>query len=310
MQLAKVLPAFRVSPMKVGFVGLGAMGRAMAGLLVSSGCELAVYNRTRERAEGLREWGVRVADSPADVARDAEMVVTMLADDAAVEAAVFGAAGLLAGLPPDAVHIACSTISVALSERLAAAHVRAGQRYVAAPVFGRPDAAARKELWILAAGASADIERCMPVLEALGRGVTRLGSSAPTANVVKLAGNFLIASMNEALGESFALTRKAGVEPEAFLGLFVSAFARSPIFERYASSIARDEYEPAGFKARLGLKDLRLVLAAADTAEVPMPLASLVRDHLLTAVAQGKGDLDWSVIGRLAAERAGLGTKK
>jgi 3-hydroxyisobutyrate dehydrogenase-like beta-hydroxyacid dehydrogenase len=296
--------------MKLGFIGLGGMGRAMAGLLLAAGHPLAVYNRTHERAQELCERGARAADSARDVARDAQAVVTMLADDEAVESSVFGAQGLLVGLAPGAVHISSSTISVALSERLAAEHAAAGQCYIAAPVFGRPDAAARKELWILAAGPRADVGRCMPVLEALGRGVTRLGESAPIANVVKLAGNFLIASVNEALGESFALTRKAGVDPQAFLGLFQAVFARSAMFERYAATIARGEYEPAGFKARLGLKDLRLLLAAGDAAEVPMPLASLVHDHLLTAVAQGHGDLDWSVIARIAAERAGLGAKK
>jgi 3-hydroxyisobutyrate dehydrogenase-like beta-hydroxyacid dehydrogenase len=292
--------------MKLGFIGLGAMGAAMAGSLLSAGHELVVYNRTGGRAETLRQRGARVARTPAEAALGAEAVVTMLADDAAVEAVAFGEAGLLSGLASGAVHVSSSTISVALSERLAAAHAAAQQGFVSAPVFGRPDAAASKQLWVLAAGPGADVERCLPALAAMGRGVTRLGELAKTANVVKLAGNFLIASMTEALGEAFAFTRKAGVEPQDFLAVFVSVFARSPIFERYAEAIAREAYEPAGFKARLGLKDLRLALAAAEGLEVPLPLASLVHDHLLTAVAQGRGDLDWSVVARLAAERAGL----
>jgi 3-hydroxyisobutyrate dehydrogenase-like beta-hydroxyacid dehydrogenase len=205
------------------------------------------------------------------------------------------------------VHVSSSTISVALSERLAAAHASAKQGYVSAPVFGRPDAAAARQLWVLAAGPRGDVDRCLPLLEAMGRGVSRLGDSATAANVVKLAGNFIIASMIEAVGEAFALARKAGVEPDAFLDVFGSVFARSPIFERYAASIAKEAYEPAGFKARLGLKDVSLALAAGEALRVPMPLASLLHDHLLTAVAQGKGDLDWSVIARLASERAGLG---
>lgn len=295
--------------MKVGFVGLGNMGQPMARNLRAAGHELVVYNRTREKAEALRQQGARVADSPADAARGAEVVFSMLSDDAAVEAAVLGGSGLLAGLEKGALHVSSSTLSVALSERLAEAHAKAGQRYVAAPVFGRPEAAEAKQLWVVAAGAKADVERCRPLLEAIGRGLSVLGEKASSANVVKLSGNFLIASMIEALGESFALARKSGVEPQVFLELFQSVFARSPIFERYAVLIANEQYEPAGFKMRLGLKDVRLVLEAAGAAEVPMPLASLLRDHYLGGVAQGRGDLDWSALGALAAERAGLGEK-
>ncbi|WP_375772067.1 NAD(P)-dependent oxidoreductase [Archangium gephyra] len=295
--------------MKVGFVGLGNMGQPMARNLRAAGHELAVYNRTRAKAEPLRQQGARVADSPADAARGAEVVFSMLSDDAAVEEAVLGGSGLVAGLEKGALHVSSSTISVALSERLAEAHAKAGQRYVSAPVFGRPEAAEAKQLWVVAAGAKADVERCRPLLEALGRGLSVLGERASSANVVKLSGNFLIASMIEALGESFALARKSGVEPQVFLELFQSVFARSPIFERYAALIAHEQYEPAGFKLKLGLKDVRLVLEAAGAAEVPMPLASLLRDHYLGGVAQGRGDLDWSALGALAAERAGLGKK-
>jgi 3-hydroxyisobutyrate dehydrogenase-like beta-hydroxyacid dehydrogenase len=292
--------------MKVGFVGLGSMGGGMAESLLSVGHELVVYNRTRERAERLRERGARVAATPREAARDAQVVVTMLADDAAVESVTFGGDGLLSGLAEGAVHVSSSTISVALSERLAAAHAAAKQGFVSAPVFGRPDAAAAGKLWVVVAGPSDDVDRCVPLLEAVGRGMTRLGESPSAANVVKLAGNFMIASMIEALGEAFALARKAGIPPATFLDVFGAVFARSPIFERYAALVAKEAYEPAGFKARLGLKDLSLALAAGETLRVPMPLASLLHDNLMTAVAQGNGDLDWSVIARLAAERAGL----
>ncbi|HYO56651.1 NAD(P)-dependent oxidoreductase [Archangium sp.] len=292
--------------MRLGFVGLGNMGHPMARNLRAAGHELAVYNRTREKAEPLRQQGARVADSPVDAARGAEVVFSMLSEDSAVEDVVFGGSGLLAGLEQGALHVSSSTISVALSERLAEAHAKAGQRYVSAPVFGRPEAAEAKQLWVVAAGPKADVERCRPLLEALGRGLTVLGERAPSANVVKLSGNFLIASMIEALGESFALARKSGIEPQVFLELFQSVFARSPIFERYAVLIANGQYEPAGFKLRLGLKDLRLALDAAGAAEVPMPLASLLRDNYLGGVARGMGDLDWSALGALAAERAGL----
>jgi 3-hydroxyisobutyrate dehydrogenase-like beta-hydroxyacid dehydrogenase len=296
--------------MKLGFVGLGGMGTGMAMSLLGAGHELTVWNRSPGRAEALRAKGAHVARTPREASTGAEVVVTMLADDAAVEGVVFGDDGILAGLGRGAVHMSSSTISVALSARLAAAHASAAEGYVAAPVMGRPDAAAARQLWVLVAGPSADVERCRPVIEGVGRGMSRLGEVPTAANVVKLATNFLIASMIEALGEAFALTRKAGIEPSAFVDVYSSTFAKSPIFERYAQAIAREDDDSPGFKARLALKDLRLVLAAGEAAEVPMPLASLVHDHLLSVVARGLGDLDWAVIARLAAERAGLKAKQ
>ena len=293
--------------MKVGFVGLGAMGFAMAESLLAQGHELFVYNRAQHKAQPLHEAGARISATPADAAREAEVVISMLADDTAVEAVTLGVGGILEQLQPRAVHVSCSTISVALSERLASAHAQAGLGYVAAPVFGRPEAAAARKLWVLAAGKASDVDRALPVLEALGRGVTRLGETASRANVVKLSGNVFIASMIESLGEAFAMTRKAGVPPELFLDLFKNLFGQgSAILENYASQVAKNQYEPAGFKAKLGLKDLRLALSAADQLEVPLPTASLIRDQLLSAVATGKGELDWSIIAQIAAERAGL----
>lgn len=292
--------------MRVGFIGLGRMGRNMAENLLAAGHSLTVYNRTREKAEPLREKGARVADTPAEAARGAEVVFTMVADDRAVEAVVWGDAGLLVGLERGAIHVSSSTISEALSERLAAAHAERGQGYVAAPVFGRPEAAKARQLWVVAAGKTADVERCRPLLEVLGRGLSVMGERPSQANVVKLSGNFLIASMIESLGEAFALTRKAGIAPEAYLELFRSVFARSPIFEGYAALIAQGRYQPAGFALRLGLKDLGLALDAAVAHQAPMPVASLVRDHFLEAVARGMGTHDWAALGELAAERAGL----
>jgi 3-hydroxyisobutyrate dehydrogenase-like beta-hydroxyacid dehydrogenase len=293
--------------MKVGFVGLGSMGLPMAELLASAGHELCVYNRTHERAQPLHEAGARIAATPAEAARDADVVFSMLADDAAVEAVSFGEVGILAGLGRGKVHVSSSTISVALSDRLTLEHATRLQGYVAAPVFGRPAAAAAKQLWVLAAGKYSDVHHCLPLLTALGRGLTQLGEKPSAANVVKLSGNFLIASMIEALGEAFALTRKAGVAPDAFLGIFSSVFGQSSaIFENYAKVIASEAYEPAGFKATLGSKDMRLALDAAEALLVPLPGASLLREHFLTAIDQGKGELDWSVLAKLAAERAGL----
>lgn len=293
--------------MKVGFVGLGAMGLPMAEALAASGHQLFVYNRTHGRAQPLHEAGARLAATPAEAAREAEVVFSMLSDDNAVEAVTFGEAGLFAGLARGAVHVSSSTISVVLSERLAKEHAARSQGYVAATVFGRPEAAAAKQLWVLAAGKANDVTRCLPLLQCIGRGITQLGESPALANVVKLAGNFLIASMLESLGEAFALTRKAGVAPETFLGIFSNVFGKnSAIFENYAKGIANEAYTPAGLKVPLGLKDVRLALDAGHALGVPLPFAEVLREHFQAAVAEGKGDLDWSAIARLAAERAGL----
>jgi len=293
--------------MKVGFIGLGSMGRAMAHNILSAGHELTVYNRTRARAEVLRDEGAHVADSPAEAADGAEAVVTMLSDDRALEGVVFGDAGILGSLKKGAIHVSSSTISVALSARLSAAHHAAGQGYVAAPVFGRPDVAEARQLWVVAAGWPGDVAFVQPILDAVGRGTTRVGNEAPAANTVKLAGNFLIASMIEALGEAFTLARKSGVDARTFLDFFQAVMTKAPIFDRYAGLIADEAYEPAGFKMYLGLNNMRLVLEAGAEAEVPLPLASVLRDQMLSAVARGMGDLDWAALAQLSAERAGLG---
>jgi 3-hydroxyisobutyrate dehydrogenase-like beta-hydroxyacid dehydrogenase len=200
-----------------------------------------------------------------------------------------------------------STISVALSKRLAEAHAAAGQAYIAAPVFGRPDVAAAAELWVVAAGPAEPLERCRSVFDAISQGLWLVGEEPWTANVVKLAGNFAIAAMLEALGEAFALVRKSGAEVHQFLQIINSALFKSPLYETYGSMIADERYEPAGFKLALGLKDVRLALAAADAAATPMPLASLIRDHLLSAIAHGQGDMDWAGLAQVIAENAGLG---
>ncbi len=203
-------------------------------------------------------------------------------------------------------HISHGTISVSLSRRLAEAHRQRGQYFVAAPVFGRPEAAQAARLLVIAAGASQAIDRCRPALEAIGRKLVVLGTDPTAANTFKLAGNFLIASMLESLGESFALLRKSGVDPAMFLEVMAGTFFQSPIYENYGKIIAGQRYEPPGFKLRLGLKDVRLILEAAEEAAAPMPIASLIRDNLLSGIAQGMEDLDWSAVARVAALKAGL----
>ncbi len=290
--------------MKIGFIGLGSMGAAMAPHLLCPQNELIVYNRTHAKADPLVADGAALAATPAEAA-SGEIVITMLANDAAVEEVVFGEDGILKALAPEAIHISMSTISVALSKRLAAAHAEAGQAYVAAPVFGRPDAAAAAKLFIVATGAAAAIEVCTPVFEALGQRTFHFGEEASAANLIKLSGNFLIASVIEGLAEAFALTAKAGVDSQAYLELLTSTLFAAPVYKTYGGLIADERFKPAGFAARRGQKDVGLVLDAAKDLEVPMSFASQLSERFLTLIASGGGDLDWSALGGLAKRDAG-----
>ncbi len=291
--------------MDVGFIGLGNMGVAMARNLLKAGHSLRVYNRTRSRAEPLEKEGAIVANSPAE-ASTGDAVVTMLANDQAVEETVFGEDGVLRGLKKGAAHISMSTITVALSERLSRAHAEAQQTYIAAPVFGRPDAAAAAKLFIVPAGDKKAVENFQPLFDAMGQRTFFLSENAPEANLVKLSGNFLIASMIECLGETVALMRKYEVDPRRFLEIMTETLFAAPVYRTYGGLIAEQKYEPAGFKLELGLKDVRSVLAAAEAKAVPMPVASVVRDHFLSAIARGGADLDWSALAKVTAEDAGL----
>ncbi|HKI94040.1 MAG TPA: NAD(P)-dependent oxidoreductase [Gemmatimonadales bacterium] len=292
--------------MKVAFIGLGHMGVPMAENVRAAGHELLLYNRTRGAADRVAAAGGTVAESPAAAARAADAVITMLADDGAVRAVTFGPEGILEGLPAGGIHVGCSTIGVALADELTAAHAGAGQHYLSAPVFGRPDAAAARTLRVVAAGAPEAIARVQPVLDAVGHETFVVGASASLANVVKLAGNFMIAAMLETLGEAFALTGKAGIPPARFLDVLNGTFFALPIFANYAKAVVEERYEPAGFKLALGLKDVRLALEAAGAVAVPMPLASLVRDHFLSGVARGYAERDWTALARVVADDAGL----
>jgi 3-hydroxyisobutyrate dehydrogenase-like beta-hydroxyacid dehydrogenase len=291
--------------MDVGFIGLGHMGAPMALNLLKAGHRVTVYNRTRGNADALARQGAQVADRVADACRG-DVVITMLADDAAVEHVVFSDGGVLSALRRDATHLSMSTISVALCDRLAEAHGKAGQGYAAAPVFGRPEAAAAAKLFIVAAGAEATLARCQPLFDAMGQQTFVISTKPSEANLVKLSGNFLIASVLESLGEAFALVRKSGIDPQRYLNILTSSLFSAPVYRTYGSIIAEDKNPTDGFKMSLGLKDIRLALAAAEAMTVPMPVASLVRDHFMEGVAQGEGDSDWSGLARLAARRAGL----
>lgn len=290
--------------MEIGFIGLGSMGAAMAANLVRAGHQVTAYNRSREKVDALVAQGARPADTVADACRG-EAVITMLADDHAVEAVTFADDGILAALPADAVHVSSSTISVALSERLATTHASAGQGFVAAPVFGRPEAAAAAKLFVVAAGPTAAVEAVSPAFEAVGQRTFVVGDEPKAANLVKLSGNFLIGAVIEGLGEAMALVEKAGVDKLQYLDLLTSTLFDAPIYRTYGGLIAREQFHPPGFAAPLGLKDIRLVLAAGEALEVPLPIASLLRDRFLTLLATGGGHLDWSAVGRLTAWEAG-----
>jgi len=290
--------------MDIGFVGLGNMGSGMASNLLKAGHQVTAYNRSQDKVDALAERGGRAARSVAE-ACGGQVVVSMLADDAAVEAVTFGADGILTTLARGAVHVSSSTISVALAERLTAAHAEAGQHFVAAPVFGRPQAAEAGKLFVVAAGDPAAVEKVSPVFEAIGQR-TFVVSEAPTgACLIKLSGNFLIASVIESLGEAMALVGKAGVDKEQYLEILTSTLFGAPVYQTYGGLIAREEFEPAGFAATLGLKDVRLALAAGEQLRVPLPVASLLRDRFLTLLANGGEHLDWSAVGALAAWEAG-----
>jgi 3-hydroxyisobutyrate dehydrogenase-like beta-hydroxyacid dehydrogenase len=290
--------------MRVGFIGLGHMGAGMAANLLKAGHGVTVYNRTRTKVEAVVARGAKAAASVADACRG-DAVITMLANDDAVESVVLSDGGIIGSLPAAAIHISSSTISVALSERLEAAHAKAGQRFVAAPVFGRPDVAAAGQLFVVAAGAPDAVDAAAPLFDAIGKRTFVVSETPKAANLVKLSGNFLLASVIEALGEAMALTGKAGIDRRQYLEILTSTLFDVPVYKTYGGLIADGRFEPAGFAAPLGHKDIRLTLAAAEDLRVPLPLASLLHDRFLTLLAHGGDTLDWSAIGQLASKDAG-----
>ncbi|WP_163731190.1 NAD(P)-dependent oxidoreductase [Mycobacterium gallinarum] len=290
--------------MKIGFVGLGNMGAGMAANLLTAGHELTAYNRSQGKVAALVEKGARAARTVAE-ACGGDVVITMLANDDAVETVTFGEEGILASLPAGATHVSSSTISLALAERLTDAHAEAGHRFVAAPVFGRPEAAEAAKLFVVAAGEPAAVQELSPVFDAIGQRTFVVAEQPKAANLVKLSGNFLIASVIESLAESMALVEKAGVDKQAYLEVLTSTLFDAPVYKTYGGLLAREEFEPAGFAASLGLKDVRLVLAAGESLEVPLPVASLIRDRFLTLLANGGAHLDWSALGKVASWEAG-----
>ena len=290
--------------MKVGFIGLGQMGRGMAARLLDAGHELSVYNRSGAAAETLRAMGARLAREPAETL-DAEVVITMLADDAAVEA-VWIASGLIGKLASSGIHLNMASISLRMGKRLTVLHKEAGNQYVSAPVFGRPHAAAQGQLDIVAAGPDGAIALCKPLFDVLGRQAFIIGVEPYQANIVKIARNYLLATVVASLGEAFALIRKSGVDAATFLNIITQTSFGAPAYKNYGRMMVEEKYDHATFVLRLGLKDVELALEAGDETQVPLPVADVIREQHLGAIAHGLGEKDWAALAEYIAQRAGL----
>ena len=290
----------------IGFIGLGNMGQPIAGNLLRAGYKLRVYNRTPGKDGPLVNSGaVSVAHSN-ETAEQGGIVLTMLTDDAALEHVCTQSASFVERLGPGGIHISLSTVSPAISRRMAEHHAKSGVAFVSAPVFGRPDAAAAARLWVCVSGPAKAKSRVAPILKAIGQGIFDFGENPGAANVVKLCGNFLIASAIEGLAEGFVFAEKNGVPASQLAEMLGQTFFACTAYRNYSKIIVEKLYEPPGFPLILGLKDMNLVLDAATSASVPMPLASLLRDRWLSSLAKGRGNLDWSGIALAAADDAAL----
>jgi 3-hydroxyisobutyrate dehydrogenase-like beta-hydroxyacid dehydrogenase len=294
---------------RIGFIGLGRMGTAMATNLVRAGCDVRAYVRRPERIKELAALGIETSADVEDLF-SCEIVVSMLPDDKAVWEVMFGSdprlgTGLASGLMPGAIHLSMSTIGTAAASAIESQHAQLNQAYVAAPVFGNPDAAETRQLYIVAAGAGYYIERCQPIFDILGQRTFLVGSEPAAANLIKLAGNALTAATLEMLGEVTALMRKRGGDPEQFLEILTGTMYGGRVHRIYGGKITAQRYAP-GFLLPLALKDVRLALAEAEAAGVPMPSVSVVRDRMMAGIARGYAGLDWSALGRVAADEAGL----
>jgi 3-hydroxyisobutyrate dehydrogenase-like beta-hydroxyacid dehydrogenase len=293
---------------EIGFVGLGQMGTAMAANLIAAEHRVIGYVRRPEQMSRLVALGLKATTDIGELFH-CDVVISMLPDDNAVRDIVFGRAdlgisGLAAGLQPGAIHLAMSTISTTAASHVAAEHRRHGQGYVAAPVFGNPDAAKARQLFVVAAGDRADVERCRPLIDVLGQKTFVIASDPENANLVKLLGNMMTATTIEMLGEVVALLRKRGFDPKTFVDILTSTMFGSRVHKIYGDKIVSQEYAP-GFFMSLALKDVYLALAEADNANVSMPSVSVVKDRMIAGIARGYSKLDWTALGLIAEEEAG-----
>lgn len=289
--------------MNVGFLGLGAMGSGMALNLLKAGHKVVAWNRSPEKVKALVAEGATAAQTPQE-AFQADAIITMLADDDTIASVVL-AGGLLETAKADAVHIVMATISVGFSKELERLHASRGLAYVSAPVMGRPDVAAGGDLNILVAGKPEHIQKVQPLLDAMGKATWPVGDAPHKANVVKLGMNFLLASAIESMSEAIALALRNDVPGETMVEVLANTLFAAPAYKVYGPAILDGTFKP-GFKLPLGLKDIRLVLAAGEQSGAPMPFASLLRDNFVDALAHGDGDKDWAAVSKVALRRAGL----
>ena len=290
--------------MKIGFIGLGRMGQGIARRLLDAGHDLVADDRTPEKASELCQAGARLAATPAELCQDREVVITMLADDAALESVVSG--GLLQSLPKGSIHMVMGTHGVDIVRELKQAHARAGQVLVAAPVLGRPDVAAAGQLGIVAAGPADAVNRCRPLFEVIGRRTFEAGTEPEGATAIKLANNFTLGCAIQAMSEAFSLVRKHGVAPQALYDVLTEGLFAAPAYKVYGKIIVDEAYDKPGFTTLLALKDADLALAAGGAARVPLPSVNALRDRLLGAIAHGDGEKDWAVIALEQARASGL----
>lgn len=293
-------------PARIAYLGLGGMGLPMATRLLEAGHPLTIWNRSPEKAAALVARGAQLAATPAAAVADAEFVFSMVADDAALDAICLGSQGMLAAMQPGALHASMSTILPATARRLAAVHREQGTHYVAAPVFGRPAAAAAGQLWICLAGDGEAQARLRPVLAPLCQQHYDFGADPGAANVLKLAGNFMIASAIEAMAEAYVFGEKNGLDARALAEFFGSTIFACPIYQNYGRFIAARQFEPAGFRLALGRKDVQLVAETARSSDVPMPFLGTLLNRFAARVAKGGGELDWTSIAIDVAHDAGL----
>ena len=292
--------------MKVGVIGLGRMGSAIARRILNAGFETTVYNRTADKAQSLAAHGAGVASSVTELSHDRDLVISMVSDDSALYAITSGPGGLYESMNAGAIHAAMGTHSVDAVNNVAEAHRVKGQSFISTPVLGRPEAVDAGELGIVAGGDNTVIDRCMPVFEGIGKRVFRAGPRPAAAAALKLSNNFLLACCIETLAETFAVARRYEIDQETLVDVITNGLFASPAYKIYARLIADKAYDKAGFTATLGLKDLNLMCDAAMAANIPLPSVNAVREHLVTALANGWQDLDWSVVARVQALNSGF----
>jgi 3-hydroxyisobutyrate dehydrogenase-like beta-hydroxyacid dehydrogenase len=291
--------------MHIAFIGAGGMSRPMIENLLADGHQVSVWNRTPDKAKVLEAQGAEIAPTPAEGCREGGIVMSCLADDAALSA-IFEDEDLLRALGKSAVHLSMSTISAETARRLADQHAKAGVTYLAAPILGRPDAVQARRQSYLLSGSPAAKERILPLLQKLGRAVFDCGEDAGAASIAKINFNFLIAAALEAMAEAFAVVEKSGLDARAFLNMATSTLFGCPLYQNYGRIMLDREYNTPAFSLRLGLKDVELARSTAADCGARMRLAELLRERFSEAVAAGRGELDWSGIAVDARLDAGL----